>query len=731
MHETIMRSFRPLTFLGVVIGLAVAPALQAQKLKERMARNSAEVFDYPTMAKIYEDINAKGKATPEDLRKLAFAYKRMGRMDKAEATYRQLTATGTPTGPDMLALADCLRANGKYDEAVTWYARYAEQNPDDARAKAYASNTGFFTRLMKDSTRSSIRKVGINSAEADLGPTVMGDLLLFSSARGEGAGGHRLYSWDAQPYLNVYSALLKGREVSDPMVMRKDVNTRYHDGTASFDSAASRLYFTRNNYVNGKLKKSDDGELKLGIYFSDIVKGEYDQQEWGGVEAFPYNDPAFNTGHPCVTRDGRKIFFASDRPGGQGGTDIWYCENQGSGWTTPQNLGPKVNTSGNEVFPFVSGDSALYFASDGHPGLGGYDNFFCRLTPGGPGNVFNLGYPVNSRGNDHSLILLRDDSTGFLSSDRPGGLGSDDIYGATVRPPMVRIAGTVIDKLTRQPIPGATIVVKGDRGQRLALPVIETGADGAFAFDADYQTSYVIAGSKAGYLQQEVSVNTESDPLENVLVELEKYNYGAEGIVYHGETMQPLPGSKVLLCDANDKVINEVVVGADGHYRFPLEPAMDYRLKVEKDGFFKQSARITTKGKSEAIIKTDFKLFPLELNQVVRLDNIYYDLAKWNIRPDAALELDKLVQTLMDNPTVKIELSSHTDCRGKDAYNMNLSDKRAKSAVDYLISKGIAKDRVKSKGYGETKPVETCECTKCTEDQHQRNRRTEFKVLEK
>jgi len=174
-----------------------------------------------------------------------------------------------------------------------------------------------------------------------------------------------------------------------------------------------------------------------------------------------------------------------------------------------------------------------------------------------------------------------------------------------------------------------------------------------------------------------------------------------------------------------------VAVSADGKYAFSLQPSTDYRLKVEKEGFFKQSARITTKGKAVAIIKTDFKLFPLELNQVVRLDNIYYDLAKWNIRPDAALELDKLVQTLMDNPTVKIELSSHTDCRGKDAYNANLSEKRAKSAVDYLISKGIAKDRVKSKGYGETKPVEACECTKCTEDQHQRNRRTEFMVLEK
>ena len=188
------------------------------------------------------------------------------------------------------------------------------------------------------------------------------------------------------------------------------------------------------------------------------------------------------------------------------------------------------------------------------------------------------------------------------------------------------------------------------------------------------------------------------------MVEMMKYDYAAEGVVYNGETKEPLAGSSVVLVDADDKEIGRVVTDASGKYQFPLMKDSDYRLKVEKEGFFKQSARITTKGKTNTIIHTDFNLFPLKVDQVVRLDNIYYDLAKWNIRPDAAVELDKLVQTLNDNPSVKIELSSHTDCRGKDAYNMSLSEKRAKSAVDYLIKQGIAKDRLIAKGYGETKP---------------------------
>jgi outer membrane protein OmpA-like peptidoglycan-associated protein len=208
-----------------------------------------------------------------------------------------------------------------------------------------------------------------------------------------------------------------------------------------------------------------------------------------------------------------------------------------------------------------------------------------------------------------------------------------------------------------------------------------------------------------------------------------KYDYAAEGVVYNGETMEPLAGAVVELTDGTDQVLETITTDASGKYAFPLKPESDYRLKVDKDGFFKQSARISTKGKPSSVIRTDFKLFPLVVDQVVRLDNIFYDYAKWNIRPDAAVELDKLVATLVDNPTVKIELSSHTDCRGKDAYNMSLSEKRAKSAVDYIISKGIPKENITSKGYGESQPSEDCECSKCTEEQHQSNRRTEFKVL--
>jgi outer membrane protein OmpA-like peptidoglycan-associated protein len=714
--------------LLLVAALCVGTGVQAQKLKERMAQRSAEVFDYPKVVAIYENIQAKGKAGPEDLRKLAHAYRKVERYADAEATYVKLMATGEQTPEDIRAYADLLRTNGKYNEALEWYNNLVQVKPDDAYAKAYTKDPAIFTKLMRDSASATIRTVPINSSKADLGMSVLEELLLFSSARGEGAGGSRTYSWDEQPYLNLYSALLKGETAEEPMVMRNDVNSRYHDGTLSYDSLAKRMYFTRNHAHYGVLDKSKKGYLNLGIYFSDVVVGEFGQQEWGDLVSFDYNDPEFNNGHPCVSHDGRSLFFVSDRPGGYGGTDIWVCRNLGNSWGAPENLGPEVNTPGNEMYPFIRRDSTLFFASDGHPGLGGLDLFSVRLRPSGPGRVRNLGYPMNTRWNDHSLILIND-STGFLASDRIGGLGSDDIYGFTMRPPTAYLAGIVIDKETREPIEGAVIVLKDVHGDRIKRQKISTEPGGRFNIETEEHARYLLTVNRPGYYQVEKPVDVDVDDIGNIVVEMTKYDYMADGIVTHGESGDPLEGATVKLLDPNGNVVATTTTDANGHYEFPLEAEKDYRVEVERDGFFKQSAKITTRGQTSANIRTDFKLFPLQVDQVIRLDNIYYDLNKWNIRPDAALELDKLVATLQDNPNVKIELSSHTDCRGKDAYNLTLSQKRAKSAVDYLISKGIGKDRVTSKGYGETKPVATCVCEQCTEDEHQQNRRTEFKVL--
>lgn len=726
-QRTIPLMLRTLPLLLSTVLLQV-PQAQGQKLQGRMVDRYAEVFDHAKAAEILEDLDAKGKATPEDLRRLASTYQKMGDPLKAENAYTRLMATGKQSPADMLAYADQLRANGNYKTALEWYGNHAAVSPDDPRSKAYLSDPGFFDRTLADSSRGTVRTVPINSPQADLGMSVLDELLLFSSARGEGAGGGRTYNWDGEHFLNLYSALLKGTTAEEPMVMRKDVNSRYHDGTVSYDSTAKRMYYTRNNVLYGVRDKSDRGELNLGIYFTDVISGEYGQPEWSSLVRWEHNDPEFSNGHPAISPGGERLFFVSDRPGGFGGTDIWFCEKQGDSWGAPQNLGAKVNTPGNEMYPYLRADSTLYFSSNGHPGLGGMDLFSTRLRNDGPGKVFHLGYPMNTRYNDHGLMLI-DDSTGFFSSDRPGGLGSDDIYGCTIRPPMVYLAGRVIDSVTRQPIKGASIVLKDGDGQHVKRYTLESAEGGRFSINAEYHEKYLLVANKNGYYQVEMPVSTDNDPLTEIVVEMVKYDYAAIGTIFHGETGEPLAGVAVTLTDGEGNVLQEMETDATGRYQFPLKPESDYRIKADKEGFFKQSAKITTKGKPSAAITTDMRLFPLVVDQVVRLDDIFYDFNKSDIRPDAALELDKLVATLQENPTVKIELSSHTDCRGRDAYNLSLSQRRAKSAVDYLISKGIAKDRVVSKGYGKSKPSEDCKCEDCTEEQHQKNRRTEFKVL--
>lgn len=726
--RTIPLMLRCLPFALALVATVHVQDTRAQKLQGRMVDRYDEVFDFAKANAILENLDAKGKATPEDLRRLALNYQKVGDHTKAEYAYKRLIATGAQAPEDILHYADQLRANRKYSEALEMYAKFAELRPDDPRPKAYLGNPGIFDRMLRDSTSATIRTVPINSPQADLGMSVLDELLLFSSARGEGVGGSRSYSWDGEPFLNLYSALLKGETAEEPMVMRKDVNSRFHDGTVSYDAIAKRLYFTRNNVFYGVQSKNARGELNLGIYYSNVVTGEFGQPEWSALKLMPFHDPEFNFGHPSVSPGGERLFFVSDRPGGQGGTDIWFCEKLGEQWGAPQNMGPKVNTPGNEMYPFLRRDSTLFFASSGHPGLGGLDIFRTKLRQDGPGAIFNLGYPMNTQFNDHSLMLIND-STGFFASDRPGGQGSDDIYGCTMRPPMVFLAGKVIDSVTKQPIEGANIVLKDESGDHVKRYTLTSAAGGRFSIDAEYHERYMLVANMNGYYQREMGVQTDTDPLEEIVVELEKYDYLANGRVLNGETGDPMAGVSVVLTDAAGDTLGTVTTDATGAYQFPLKPETDYRIRVDKEGFFKQGAKISTKGKASSAITTDFRLFPLKVDQVVRLDNIFYDFNKADIRPDAALELDKLVATLLENPTVKIELSSHTDCRGKDAYNLSLSQRRAKSAVDYVISKGVAKDRLVSKGYGKSKPAVDCECGKCTDEQHEMNRRTEFKVL--
>ncbi|MBK9798910.1 MAG: OmpA family protein [Bacteroidetes bacterium] len=398
------------------------------------------------------------------------------------------------------------------------------------------------------------------------------------------------------------------------------------------------MYYTRSNYFKKKLKASTKSENNLKIFKAKLVNGK-----WEGSEEMPFNSDEYSVGHPTLSADGKTLYFTSDMPGGQGGSDIYFSKWDGK-WGKPQNMGPEINTPGKESFPYSHDeDSSFYFSSDGNVSLGGLDIFKCKWDGSKWGSPVNIKAPLNSQKDDFAFSMKADNKSGYLSSNRGG---EDRIY------------------------------------EWAAIP-----------------------------------------PVEPV--------YYTEGTVTDKATGKPLPGAKVLFKNMDDGTEEFVTTDENGKYKYEIKPNKHYDIVASKDLYFVKKDKVfVPKSKLGESITKDLALEPIVIDKPIVIENIYYDLGKWDIRPEAAAELDKLVQFLRDNGKISIELSSHTDCRASDAYNLNLSDKRAKSAVDYLISKGIDGTRLKAKGYGETKLLNKCDDgITCTEEEHQLNRRTEIKVL--
>ena len=415
---------------------------------------------------------------------------------------------------------------------------------------------------------------------------------------------------------------------------------KYHVGSASFTADGKTMYFTMTR-VTGELEKVNNKKT-VNVEIFSSTRG--DDGNWSAPVAFPYNSVnEYSVGDPYITTDGQSLYFASNMPKGMGGTDIYVCLKTDAGdWGKPINL-KEVNTPGNERSPIFDSNNNFYFSSDGYVGMGGLDVFQALREGESIGQIENLGYPFNSPQDDFGFSLNAKGGIVFLSSNRDGGTGSDDIYSVDIKMILAfKLNGRLFNKKTSEPVTGAIVSLAKTGGGELK---VETDENGMYRFDLNKESDYVLSGEKTGFRMNETNLTT---------------------------------------------------VG------------------------------LMTSG----VLTQDLYLEPVEINKAIRLDNIYYDFDQWNIRADAAVELDKLVKILKQNPTIWIELGSHTDSRGKDAFNMTLSQKRAESAVKYIISKGIDKNRITARGYGETQLLNKCaNDVDCSEEEHQLNRRTEFKIV--
>jgi len=405
-------------------------------------------------------------------------------------------------------------------------------------------------------------------------------------------------------------------------------------------------------------------------------------------------------------------------------------------WTAPVNLGPNINTSGDEMFPFIAEDGTLYFASNGHIGLGGLDVFSASPNKDSWNAPENLGYPINTNSDDFGYIIDKPNKNGYFVSNRPGGQGDDDIYKFVKKG--IELCGLVYDARTSDPIEGAKVVmyeVKDERGTKL------TGKDGNFCFAASPKHVYKFVATKAGYLPNEVTVETADKPVQVKIPMVKEGGINLEVLVLDKKTREPINTANVKLINTATSKEEKQQTNPEGKAYYSLEPNSTYRIEGSKDlpepdmKYLTVSTTTSTVGKTApATIYATLELEKVKKGVAIKIENIYYYLDKWFIRPYAAKELDKLVKVMQDNPTMEIELSSHTDCRATIKYNATLSAKRAEAAVQYIASRGISLSRMVAAGYGESRLVNkcACECTfvvPCTEEQHQENRRTEFKIL--
>jgi outer membrane protein OmpA-like peptidoglycan-associated protein/tetratricopeptide (TPR) repeat protein len=727
-------------FLTFLVVAATAMGMEAQSTAMTTAKKFYDKFDYTTAARIYKRVLKKAPTNSSAVEQLAKCYMALNKSDQSEIWLGQLANSASADPIYKFYYAQALRNNGKYDEAKAFYAEYAKIAKDDSRSQEILKGIEMIAMLSKDNPSYQVQLLNCNSTASDFGPSIYKDKLYFASNREKDIIVRRTDRWTKMPFLQIYTAEIdqNTNNANKASLMRgKEPNGRFHEGPVCVDPITNEMYVTRSNYLNKPIK-ADDKAVKLKIY-----KMEYNatNSKWDSklISDFPQNNTQYSCAHPTISKDGQDLYYSSDAPLGKGLSDIYVCHKQGNTWGAPENL--PINTPGREMFPFIADDGTLYFASDGHFGLGGLDIYAVKKDANGKwGRIANMGAPLNSQYDDFAYTQNSDGSKGFFTSNRTGGVGDDDIYSFTKEG--VRLCGEVVDAKTLAKLPGALVKIYNGN---LLKATLTADKNGAFCYDAEPNTTYKLATTKVGYLTNEMKVDVKTTP-KTVTIPLDRNGYLLDVLVIETEDKTP---NKKPLADENVTLINlqtlkeaAKVTGSDGYCYYDLEPNTDYKIVVADRivsadcRYLANSALISTKGvAAPAELKVTIEV-ELKCRYVpIIIKNIYYDLDKYYIRPDAEKELDHIVKVLQDNPTMEIELSSHTDCRASFQYNMWLSAKRAEAAVNYLIKRGINPARMVVAGYGETRLINRCECegdrvVPCTEEEHQENRRTEFKILQ-
>jgi outer membrane protein OmpA-like peptidoglycan-associated protein len=524
----------------------------------------------------------------------------------------------------------------------------------------------------------SIKNLDINTSNSDFGTSLRGEnKLVFTSPRTGFNIIKDVWKQNGQRYLDLYEGTInENGDVLDKERLKGEVNSRYHEGNAVFTKDGKTVYFTRDNYYNKRLGVDNQGWTNLAM-FKAMVNNK---GEWINIIPMPFNNVEYSVGHPALSDDEKTLYFTSDMPGTIGETDIFKVDVNQSGFGNPVNLGPKINSTAKDWFPYVDGN-ILYFASDRWGGKGGSDVYAAKLE-GFVSEPVNLNEPINSASDDYAFIINSETRKGYFSSNREGGKGDDDIYSLIEEEPVTfkchqTVMGEVRDKNTTELLPGAEVVLNDKDGNMLKTFVVQD--DGIFSFEIDCETEYKLEGKKVGYTPQSKAFTTSNEADKElkmlILLGTGDIDFLADGRTTEDEKEDIKPEG------LPDVLPDEIVRARAGTY-------------------------------------------------IVNIDPIYFELNSSYLTKQAKIELQKVVDLMTKYPKMVIESASHTDSRGLEGYNLWLSDRRAKSTVNYIIDRGIDPSRITGKGYGETQLINQCtDGVECTEAQHEKNRRTEFVII--
>jgi len=624
-----------LTFLSIF-------SLNAQDNISKKADKQFSRLEFVKASESYKKLIDKGNASDYILGQLAECYYNIFNTVEAEKWYATLAEDSTdPT--ILFRYSQMLKANGKYKLSNKWMLKFVELRPADNRSTTFMKDPNYLPKIISKGKRFNVQNLDINSEYSDFGGTLNNNKLYITSSRntvglfdiGRWITQRISYGWNNEPYLDVYSFDVSesGSYINEDY-LDSNINTKYHEGLASFD-ANGNMYLTRESfYENEYVEDPESNNITslLGIY--KITRGDKN------VVGLNINSVEYSVKNPSISADGKTLYFSSDMPGGFGNFDIYRGDiNENGDINNIENLGQKVNTEGQEMFPFIGNENTLYFSSDSQLGLGGLDVFFTKEVDGKWASARNVGIPVNSNADDFAFSINETSGEGFISSNRSGGKGSDDIYSIKRLVPIcdVLLTANVMDAKTKLGIDSATTSVSDKEGN--------------------------IASSK-----------TSSE----------------KGIAEF-----------MLVCNETGKLI------------------------VSKEGY--NSKIVDIEISNEEFKSMDIMLDPIEkiiVAQKVELNSIYFDFDKSNIKSEAAFELDNLVQVMIKYPELTVSIESHTDNKGPSSYNQKLSERRAKTTMQYVVSKGIDSSRLSADGKGESNPI--VDCSNCNKEEDQLNRRSEF-----